>query len=156
MSMKTSLLSSLQLRVPPRKIRQRQLPPTQPTRDFWNVSNAKVDRLFARQSSTLEQAIARYSQQNNRLPPPTYDNWFQFAWDHSCLINEYAQISHDFEPFYQLAKDDPTYFKRMVDKATPQVQEENRGLKTGVFTGNKFAFTDEQFTLYTDDWLRTF
>lgn len=127
-----------------------------PARDFWNVSNAKVDALFARQSSTLEQAIARYSLRNNRPPPPTYDKWFQFARDHSCLIDEYAQISRDFEPFYQLAKDDPTYFKRMVDKATPQVQEEGRGLKTGAFAGNKFAFTDEQFTLYTDDWPRTF
>ncbi|KAF8204220.1 glycosyl transferase family 90-domain-containing protein [Mycena galopus ATCC 62051] len=104
-----------------------------PAQDFWDVLNAKVDALFARQSFTLEQAMARYSLRNNRPPPPMYDKWFEFAQEHSCLIDEYEQISRDFEPFYQLAKDDPAYFKKMVDKGTPQ-----------------------QFTLYTADWARTF
>lgn len=78
------------------------------------------------------------------------------AREHSCLIDEYDQISRDFEPFYQLAKDDPAYFKKMVAKASPWVQENGRGMKTGVFAGGKFTFTDEQFTLYTGDWPRTF
>ncbi|KAF8204224.1 glycosyl transferase family 90-domain-containing protein [Mycena galopus ATCC 62051] len=130
--------------------------PGRPAENFWNVSNAKVDALFARQSSTLEQAMARYSLRNNRPPPPMYDKWFEFAQQHSCLIDEYEQISRDFEPFYQLAKDDPAYFKKMVDKGTPQVQEDGRGLKTGVFAEHEFSWTDAQFTLYPADWARTF
>ncbi|KAJ7045126.1 glycosyl transferase family 90-domain-containing protein [Mycena alexandri] len=129
---------------------------TGPTLDFWDISNAKVDALYARQSSSLEQAIARYSLRNNRPPPPMYEQWYGFARDHSCLIDEYDQISRDFEPFYQLAQDDPAYFKKMVLKATPQVQEDARGMKTGVFADHKFSWTDEGFTLYTDEWPRTF
>ncbi|KAJ6568921.1 glycosyl transferase family 90-domain-containing protein [Mycena capillaripes] len=110
---------------------------------FWNISNDKVDALYGRQSSTLEQAISRYSLRNNRPPPPMYEQWYGFAREHSCLIDEYDQISRDFEPFYQLARDDP-------------VQEDGRGLKTGVFARGEFSFTDEQSTLYTGDWQQTF
>ncbi|KAF7347257.1 CAP10 domain-containing protein [Mycena venus] len=125
-----------------------QKPKRAPARDYWNISNARVDALFARQSTTLDQAMARYSLRNNRAPPPMYDKWFEFARERSCLIDEYNQISRDFEPFYQLAKDDPAYFKKMVDKGTPWIQEDGRELRTGVFAGNKFSFTDEQWTLY--------
>ncbi|KAJ6535750.1 glycosyl transferase family 90-domain-containing protein, partial [Mycena capillaripes] len=79
-----------------------------------------VDALYARQSSTLEQAISRYSLRNNRPPPPMYEQWYGFAREHSCLIDEYDQISRDFEPFYQLAKDDPAHFKTMIKKAIPK------------------------------------
>ncbi|KAJ7605071.1 glycosyl transferase family 90-domain-containing protein [Mycena polygramma] len=127
-----------------------------PALDYWNVSNARVDALYARQSSTLEQARARYSLRNNRAPPPTYDKWFEFARENKCLIDEYRQIQRDFEPFYQLAKDDPAYFKKMVEKGVPQVQEDGRGMTTGVFEDGEFSFTDEQPTLYTGDWGRTF
>ncbi|KAF7330127.1 CAP10 domain-containing protein [Mycena sanguinolenta] len=85
-----------------------------------------------------------------------YDKWFKFARRHSCLIDEYEQISRDFEPFYQLAKDDPGYFKRMVDKGTPHVKEDGRGLRTGRFARKKFSWTDEQWSLYNTDWFRTF
>ncbi|KAJ6520507.1 glycosyl transferase family 90-domain-containing protein [Mycena sanguinolenta] len=119
-------------------------------------AHAQVDALSARQSSTLEQAIARYSLRNNRPPPPMYHKWFKFARSHSCLIDEYEQISRDFEPFYQLAKDDPGYFKRMVDKGTPHVQEDGRGLRTGKFARKIFSWTDEQWSLYNSDWFRTF
>ncbi|KAJ7757664.1 glycosyl transferase family 90-domain-containing protein [Mycena metata] len=98
--------------------------PRGPISDFWDLSNAKVDTLYARQSSSLEQAIARYSLRNNRPPPPMYEQWYEFARGHSCLIDEYDQISRDFEPFYQLAKDDPTFFKTMVSKATPQANDQ--------------------------------
>ncbi|KAJ6479182.1 glycosyl transferase family 90-domain-containing protein [Mycena vitilis] len=127
-----------------------------PAQDYWNVSNARVDALYARQSSTLEQARARYSLRNNRAPPPTYDKWFEFARENKCLIDEYRQIQRDFEPFYQLAKDEPAYFKKMVEKGVPQVQEDGRGMTTGAFEDGKFSFTDEQPTLYTGDWGRTF
>lgn len=103
-----------------------------------------------------------------------YDEWYHFAQEHSCLIDDYDQISRDFEPFYQLARDDPSYFGKMVAtgsvkvRAThkarsfmslmgwTQVKKDGNGMKTGMFSGGKFSFTDEQGTLYTGDWPRTF
>ncbi|KAJ7146399.1 glycosyl transferase family 90-domain-containing protein [Mycena epipterygia] len=117
---------------------------------------ARIDALYARQSSTLEQAIARYSLRNKRPPPPMYDEWYRFAREHSCLIDDYNQISRDFEPFYQLARDDPTYFSKMVAAGSVKVKRDGNGMKTGMFSGGKFSFTDDQGTLYTDDWPRTF
>ncbi|KAJ7766055.1 glycosyl transferase family 90-domain-containing protein, partial [Mycena metata] len=106
-------------------------------------SNAKVDALYARQSTTLQTARARYSLRNKRPPPSMYDKWFDFAREHSCLIDDYDQITRDFEPFYQLAHHDPAYFKRMVVKSSAQVRQ-------------KFSWTDDQGTLYNGDWERTF
>ncbi|KAJ7084743.1 glycosyl transferase family 90-domain-containing protein [Mycena crocata] len=123
---------------------------------FNATANITIDALYARQSSSLDQAIARYSLRNNRPPPPMYNEWYNFAKNHYCLIDDYEQISRDFEPFYQLARDDPTYFKKMVDAASVQIKENGRGMKTGVFAGGEFSFTDDQGTLYTGDWPRTF
>lgn len=89
--------------------------------DPATAARISIDALYARQSSTLSQAMARYSLKTGRSPPKNYDRWFQFARDGSCLIDEYDQIHRDFEPFYQLAEDDPAFFKRMVDKATEKV-----------------------------------
>ncbi|KAJ7447251.1 glycosyl transferase family 90-domain-containing protein [Mycena latifolia] len=118
--------------------------------------HAGIDALYAQQSSSLEQAMARYSLRNNRSPPLMYNKWYKFAREHSCLIDEYDQISRDFEPFYQLAKDDPAYFKKMVDAGSVKVKRDGNGMKTGLFSGGKFSFTDEQGALYTGDWPRTF
>ncbi|KAJ7096843.1 glycosyl transferase family 90-domain-containing protein, partial [Mycena epipterygia] len=75
-----------------------------------------VDELYARQSTSLAQASARYSLRTQRPPPPNYDLWYQFARDRKCLIDEYDQIHRDFKPFYQLAQQDPRYFQTMIDQ----------------------------------------
>jgi hypothetical protein len=74
-----------------------------------------LDVLYARQSSNLKGAIARYSLKTGRRPPRGFDKWFEFARNRSCLIDEYDQIHRDFEPFYQLAQDDPSLFQRRID-----------------------------------------
>ncbi|KAF7369304.1 CAP10 domain-containing protein [Mycena venus] len=79
-----------------------------------------------------------------------------FAQEHQCLIDEYHQISKDFAPFYQLAQDDPRYFKKMVDMGTAKVKKDGRGMTTGRFHTGSFTFTDRQRTLYRNDWYRTF
>ncbi|KAJ6606822.1 glycosyl transferase family 90-domain-containing protein [Mycena sp. CBHHK59/15] len=119
-------------------------------------AHAAIDALYARQSSSLAQAMARYTLRNNRPPPPTYDHWYEFARRGNCLIDEYAQVERDFEPFYQLAADDPTYFKRMVDRASTKVKADGRGMTTATIVRRKFSFTDEQFTLYRNDWPKIF
>ncbi|KAJ7083389.1 glycosyl transferase family 90-domain-containing protein [Mycena belliarum] len=121
-----------------------------------STAHERIDALYARQSSSLEQAVARYSLRNNRPPPKMYSEWYSFARKRSCLIDDYNQISRDFEPFYQLAQDDPTYFKKMVDASSIKVKKNGRGMKTGIFARGKFSFTDDQGTLYTGDWPRTF
>nr|GAT52541.1 predicted protein [Mycena chlorophos] len=132
------------------------LPPTTPTRDHTTESHTKVDRLLAKQSTTLSQAEARYELRNNRSPPPGFDVWFDFARQHSCLVDEYDQIARDFAPFYQLAEEDPRFFKKMVDLGTASMKEHGRGFSTGTFAGHSFELTNGEGTLYRDDWGRTF
>ncbi|KAJ7194673.1 glycosyl transferase family 90-domain-containing protein [Mycena pura] len=127
-----------------------------PVYDFWNVSNARIDTLFAAQSSTLAMAQARYALRNSRPPPPAYDKWYDFARGNSCLIDEYDQISRDFEPFYQLAQDDPVFFKKMIELGSENVKKDGKGMTTGAFAGGRFSLTDNQSTLYTSEWPRTF
>ena len=77
-----------------------------------------VDSLYARQSKHIAQARSRYSLRNavSKSPPPGYDAWFTFAQEHKCLVDDYEQVHHDFEPFYQLEVADPGWFKRMMKK----------------------------------------
>jgi hypothetical protein len=83
-----------------------------------------VDQLYDRQSYDLEQAVARYVLRNERSPPKKYDQWFAFAKGHGCLIDEYDQIARDFAPFYQLAKQDPKFFNKMVERGSKLVRED--------------------------------
>ncbi|KAJ7154328.1 hypothetical protein C8R43DRAFT_1126406 [Mycena crocata] len=50
-------------------------------------------------------------------PPANFANWFRFAQEKHCLIDEYDQIHRDFKPFYQLAEDDATAFQTMIERA---------------------------------------
>ncbi|KAF7323933.1 CAP10 domain-containing protein [Mycena kentingensis (nom. inval.)] len=120
-----------------------------------DASHRKVDAYFARQSSTLEQAASRYRLQNGRAPPAGYAEWFEFAREHKCLIDEYAQIARDFEPFYQLADEDPEYFKRVLDAASDKIHAYGMGLTTGVFENGEFSYNDRHAVMYTNSWPRT-
>ncbi|KAJ7058159.1 glycosyl transferase family 90-domain-containing protein [Mycena amicta] len=146
------VLAAMTLRRPPKPIPQFI---KGPWHDFSSLVNADVDRLLAQQSSTLEQATSRYRLRNRRDPPPGYEQWYSFAQKHSCLVDEYEQISRDFEPFYQLAEDDPTFFSRMAERASTKVKKNGVGMTTGVFKSHKFRLTDSQSTLYSGDWPRT-
>jgi hypothetical protein len=79
------------------------------------AARLSVDALYARQSSSIDHAMARYSLKTGRPPPQNYDKWYKFAREKSCLIDDYDQIHRDFKPFYQLAEDDPLFFQRMID-----------------------------------------
>ncbi|KAJ7758516.1 glycosyl transferase family 90-domain-containing protein [Mycena maculata] len=92
------------------------------------LAQYSLDALLARQSQTLAQAMARYSLKARRPPPPHFDRWFKFARENKCLIDDYDQIQRDFEPFYQLALDQPAYFRNMVDKGRSMLLQETNGL----------------------------
>ncbi|KAJ7759357.1 glycosyl transferase family 90-domain-containing protein [Mycena maculata] len=112
-----------------------------------------VDELFARQSQTLEQAAARYILRNDRAPPRNYDKWFRFAKSRGCLIDEYDQIHRDFEPFYQLARDDPAFFGRMVDRGSQLAIAEDMGMKTFKVVNGEISMTDQRGSSYNDGWM---
>ncbi|KAJ7573683.1 glycosyl transferase family 90-domain-containing protein [Mycena floridula] len=116
-----------------------------------------LDALLRRQPTTLAGASARYTLKTGRPPPRNYDQWFNFARDRSCLIDEYDQIHRDFEPFYQLAEKDPKFFKRMIEAATKQARGPGiRMMKSAQVRGGTFKETDETYAAYNGDWERTF
>ncbi|KAJ6508913.1 glycosyl transferase family 90-domain-containing protein [Mycena sanguinolenta] len=92
-------------------------------------AQSSLDAVLQRQSTTLEEAVARYTLKTSRHPPPNFDRWFQFARYNNCLIDDYDQIHRDFEPFYQLAVDHPTYFRDMIQKGHDMILQETAGLK---------------------------
>ncbi|KAJ6614249.1 glycosyl transferase family 90-domain-containing protein [Mycena sp. CBHHK59/15] len=86
------------------------------------AARLSVDALYHRQSRSLAQASARYTLRNGRSPPPNYEKWYNFAREKKCLIDEYDQIYRDFEPFYQLATENPAHFREMVERASEKVR----------------------------------
>ncbi|KAJ7215985.1 glycosyl transferase family 90-domain-containing protein [Mycena pura] len=106
-----------------------------------------VDELFTRQSSTLDQAAARYSLRNGRLPPKGYDRWFRYATAQGCLIDEYEQIYTDFQPFHQLASTDKGYFRRMAGSIWDLARGQNLGMKT---------FRVRKGSVEVDEWSENF
>ncbi|KAJ7043983.1 glycosyl transferase family 90-domain-containing protein [Mycena alexandri] len=100
-----------------------------PTDPAVVLAQSSLDGVLKRQSTTLAQAVARYSLKAGRPPPPNFDGWFEFARKKQCLIDDYDQIQRDFEPFYQLAADQPGYFQAMIDKGQAQILQEAFGLK---------------------------
>lgn len=85
------------------------------------LAQSSLDAVLDRQSTTLDEAVARYSLKAARPPPPNFDRWFVFAQENKCLIDDYDQIQRDFEPFYQLAIDHPAYFQTMIEKGQAMV-----------------------------------
>ncbi|KAJ7175749.1 glycosyl transferase family 90-domain-containing protein [Mycena filopes] len=101
-----------------------------PTSPALASAQLSLNAVLERQSTTLAQAVARYSLKAGRPPPPKFDQWFSFAREKNCLIDDYDQIQRDFEPFYQLAKDKPSYFQAMIEKGQAQILQEAFGLKS--------------------------
>ncbi|KAJ7499924.1 glycosyl transferase family 90-domain-containing protein [Mycena latifolia] len=128
---------------------RREPPPSPPPA----VGRTAVDRLFARQSTSLEQATARYALKYGRAPPRNYERWYRFAKDRGCLIDEYDQVQRDFEPFYQLAKEDPTFFRRMVRRGTQLAVAEDMGMKTFQVRDGEASMTDDRGSSYNGGWM---
>ncbi|KAJ7577878.1 glycosyl transferase family 90-domain-containing protein [Mycena floridula] len=132
-------------------------PPHTMEMDPETYAKWSLDAFLRRQSTTLAAAAARYTLKTGRSPPKNYDKWFNFARDHSCLIDEYDQIHRDFEPFYQLAEKDPKFFKRMIDTGTKQAEGPGiRMMKSARIRDGTFKETDETYAAYNGDWERTF
>lgn len=54
-------------------------------------------------TSSLKETVARYRKRYNRLPPPGFDLWFEYAKKRSALIvDEFDQVHQDLEPFWAI------------------------------------------------------
>ncbi|KAF7333024.1 CAP10 domain-containing protein [Mycena venus] len=111
-----------------------------------------LEQLFDRQSTTLDQAVARYVLRNDRQPPKNYDKWYKFAKSRECLIDDYDQIQRDFEPFYQLAQKDRTFFKKMVDQGTKIAIRDDMGMKTFEVKRGLVSSKDNRTSNYDGGW----
>lgn len=57
---------------------------------------------IARQSKTLEQAVAEYRKRYSMDPPKGFDEWFLFAKDNNvAIIDEYDQLHNDLKSWFQ-------------------------------------------------------
>ncbi|KAJ6557366.1 glycosyl transferase family 90-domain-containing protein [Mycena vulgaris] len=119
------------------------------------AARISLDALFTRQSETLAQAAARYSLKTDRPPPPNFDKWFAFAREKKCLIDDYDQIQRDFEPFYQLAQDNPAHFQDMIDRGRELMLQDSKGMTTINIKDHKVHMPEYRGTSFYDDWPRT-
>ncbi|KAF7293152.1 CAP10 domain-containing protein [Mycena chlorophos] len=123
-----------------------------------------LDAVLSRQSRTLAEAAARYTLKTRRPPPPNYDQWFAFAQNQSCLIDSYDQIFRDFEPYYQAAATNRSWFREMVRRGQEQFLSEAQmlkpkrqatyGLAALEFKKGKLVIPTYRPTNYADDLVR--
>ncbi|KAJ7645475.1 hypothetical protein DFH06DRAFT_1136330 [Mycena polygramma] len=125
------------------------------TIDSVAAARLSIDALFARQSKTLAQASARYSLKTDRPPPPNFDKWFNFTREKKCLIDDYEQVYRDFEPFYQLAAENPNHFRDMIDRGRAMMLQDSKGMTTINIKDHKVHMPDYRGTSFYDDWPRT-
>ncbi|KAJ6623262.1 glycosyl transferase family 90-domain-containing protein [Mycena sp. CBHHK59/15] len=117
------------------------------------AARLSVDALYHRQSRSLAQASARYTLRNGRSPPPNYEKWYNFAREKKCLIDEYDQIYRDFEPFYQLATENPAHFREMVERASEKVRSAEVAVVE--INNSEVQIVAESGTAYTYYWAIT-
>ncbi|KAJ7861381.1 hypothetical protein B0H14DRAFT_2575973 [Mycena olivaceomarginata] len=96
---------------------------------------------YADQSSTLDEASGRYTLHTGRPPPPYYADWYRFARDKRCMIDEYDRVHRDFKQFYQLAADNPTFFQDMVDRADEALEKNGAEIATMVIQDGQVTMT---------------
>ncbi|KAF7313245.1 CAP10 domain-containing protein [Mycena kentingensis (nom. inval.)] len=89
-------------------------------------AQSTLEMLLSAQSTTLDDAAARYMLKTRRSPPPNYDKWFTFARKNRCLIDEYDRIFRDFQPFHQLVG---FHFRETVERGKAMFLNQVRELK---------------------------
>ncbi|GAA94535.1 glycosyltransferase family 90 protein [Mixia osmundae IAM 14324] len=77
--------------------------PRHPVRELIEHGKKEWADKVARQSRTLEQAVAEYMKRYGRNPPRGFDLWWNYAKEnHVILKDEYDQINRDIEPYLAL------------------------------------------------------
>ncbi|EGY20595.1 Beta-1 like protein [Verticillium longisporum] len=91
-------------RTPP-EMRPKALPDkaVHPVLQLISEAEREMEKLKARQSKTLQQAVEEYKRRNNLPPPPHFDKWFEFAKANGVqLVDEFDMINEMITPFWGL------------------------------------------------------
>lgn len=76
----------------------------------------KFKAKLARQSTTLDAAVAEYRRRYTREPPKGFDAWFAFAQKNGFkMMDEFDGLMEDFEPFHALSG---VEFRRRVQQVS--------------------------------------
>ncbi|KAG7137440.1 Beta-1 like protein [Verticillium longisporum] len=74
-----------------------------PVLQLMSEAEREIEKLKARQSKTLQQAVDEYKRRNNLPPPPHFDKWFEFAKANGVqLVDEFDMINEMITPFWGL------------------------------------------------------
>lgn len=85
---------------------------THPIEILMAENSKRWNKFLARQSTTLEEAVAEYKRRYKRLPPRGFDRWWQYCVDNGVkIVDDYDQINHDIEPYLALS---PEFFRERV------------------------------------------
>lgn len=69
-----------------------------PVDNLVDYHKKTFEATLQRQSSTIEEATARYQERYDRPPPPGFDRWFQFAKkQNSAIIDDFDTIEESIE-----------------------------------------------------------
>lgn len=86
-----------------------------PVHQLISKNEADFKALRARQSKTLEEAVAEYRRRYAIPPPPNFDKWYNFATKRGVeLIDEYDTIHQQLMPFWAL---EPSVIRERVREA---------------------------------------
>ncbi|KAJ7277524.1 hypothetical protein C8J57DRAFT_1504357 [Mycena rebaudengoi] len=104
--------------------------------------HANIDALYARQSTSLEQAgRALHAQDRARAA--------------AQLRAVYDNVHRDFEPFYQLARADRALFRRRVERAVRMAIKDDHGMKVFRVEGGVVRMLDVRGSAFNDGWMKT-
>jgi hypothetical protein len=74
-----------------------------PIEQLVSIAKKDFDAKLARQSRTLDEAVATYRKRYGIPPPPKFDIWYEFARSHDVqLIDEFDSIHEMLTPFWAL------------------------------------------------------
>ncbi|SPO04499.1 related to capsular associated protein [Cephalotrichum gorgonifer] len=74
-----------------------------PIAQLVQKANEEAAALLARQSTTLEAAVAEYKRRYSMPPPPHFDKWFAFAQARNIsLVDEFDTVHQMLTPFWGL------------------------------------------------------
>lgn len=85
-----------------------------PIRQLVQKAGDEREKLLARQSQSLEEAVSEYRRRYRVAPPPNFDKWYEFATARDVvLIDEFDAIHEMLAPFWGLKP--ATIRKRAVE-----------------------------------------
>ncbi|KAL4248591.1 Protein O-Glucosyltransferase/Glycosyltransferase 90 [Abortiporus biennis] len=74
-----------------------------PIPQLMGEAEVNYRNLLSRQSKTLKEAIAEYKKRYGRVPPPGFEEWWQFVEDNDVIMrDEYDAINEDLAPFWEI------------------------------------------------------